>query len=81
MDLNETVEMMQSPDYKERFKAEYYQLKIRHEKLETMLVKYADGTLEFKPTCPYDLLASQWNIMGAYLNVLRARADVEGVEL
>ena len=30
MELNETIEMMQSADYKERFKAEYYQLKIRY---------------------------------------------------
>ena len=29
MNLNETVEMMNSKDYKERFKAEYMQLKIK----------------------------------------------------
>lgn len=29
MKLNETVEMMNSGDYKERFKAEHLQLKIR----------------------------------------------------
>ena len=27
MELKETIEMMTSADYKERFKAEYYQLK------------------------------------------------------
>lgn len=32
--LNETVAMMNSADYKERFKAEYHQTKIRHEKLK-----------------------------------------------
>ena len=32
--LNETVTMMNSADYKERFKAEYHQTKIRHEKLK-----------------------------------------------
>ena len=32
--LNETVAMMKSADYKERFKAEYHQTKIRHEKLK-----------------------------------------------
>jgi len=31
MKLNETVEMMNSVNYKERFKAEYLQLKIRME--------------------------------------------------
>ena len=30
MELQETVEMMNSNDYKERFKAEYYQLKIKN---------------------------------------------------
>ena len=29
MKLNETVKMMNSEDYKERFKAEYLQLKIK----------------------------------------------------
>lgn len=32
--LNETVTMMNSADYKERFKAEYHQTKIRYEKLK-----------------------------------------------
>ena len=32
--LNETVAMMKSADYKERFKAEYHQTKIRYEKLK-----------------------------------------------
>lgn len=33
MKLNETIEMMNSKDFKERFKAEYYQLEIRGMKL------------------------------------------------
>ena len=33
MKLKETAEMMVSDDYKERFKAEYYQLKERYEKV------------------------------------------------
>lgn len=32
MELRDTAEMMNSADYKERFKAEYYQLKIRYGK-------------------------------------------------
>lgn len=31
MDLRNTAEMMLSSDYKERFRAEYYQTKIRYE--------------------------------------------------
>lgn len=33
MELKDTIELMQSEDYKERFKAEYYQVKIHLEKL------------------------------------------------
>ena len=80
MELYETIDMMRG-DYKDRFKAEYYQLKIRCEKLEAMLVSYKDGTLDFTPSCSYDFLAEQWTIMGAYLHILKARADIEGIEL
>lgn len=37
MELKETVELMNSSDYKERFKAEYLQAKIRYDKLHKML--------------------------------------------
>ena len=56
MELKDTIEMMNSSDYKERFKAEYYQLKIRYEKLDNMYVKYKNVTLLFKPSCPLPLL-------------------------
>ena len=39
MTLNDTVELMTSEDYKERFKAEYLQLKIRVEGLRKVLIK------------------------------------------
>ena len=32
MELKDTIELMNSADYKERFKAEYFQTKIRYEK-------------------------------------------------
>jgi hypothetical protein len=37
MKLNETIDMMVSSDYKERFKGEYFQLIIRMEGLRSML--------------------------------------------
>ena len=40
MELKDTATLMVSSDYKERFKAEYYQLKIRLEKLKCMLQKW-----------------------------------------
>lgn len=47
MELKDTIEMMTSSDYKERFKAEYYQLKLRYDKLALMITKRDEGTLEF----------------------------------
>ena len=81
MELKDTVEMMQSTDYKERFKAEYHQTKIRYNKLHTMLVKADAGTLEFKPSCPLKLLREQKAAMGRYLYSLEVRAQIEGVKL
>lgn len=81
MELNETIEMMQSADYKERFKAEYYQLKIRINKLSTMLEKYKNGTLNFKPSCSYDLLYRQCRHMIEYARCLEERAEIEDVKL
>lgn len=81
MELKDTIEMMASNDYKERFKAEYWQLKIRIEKLETMLTKYLAGTLPFKPACSYGVLAQQLHEMQGYLVALGERALVEGIKL
>lgn len=81
MNLNETIKMMNSSDFKERTKAEYYQLKIRKEKLEVMLEKYRNGTLEFTPNCSYDLLHTQLVYMECYMNILEERAKIENIEL
>jgi hypothetical protein len=81
LELKDTIEMMQSADYKERFRAEYYQTKIRYNKLHNMLVKADAGKLEFTPTCPLDLLRDQKANMGKYLYCLEVRAQIEGVEL
>ena len=79
--LKETTEMMVSPDYKERFKAEYYQTRIRYEKLHSMLIKNEAGVLEFKPTCPVSKLMEQKRYMGEYLRMLEIRAAIEGIDL
>lgn len=81
MVLKETVDMMLSEDYKERFKAEYYQTKIRYDKLHRMTVKYQAGTLDFTPDCPLDLLLDQKKHMGMYLHALEVRAEIEGIDL
>lgn len=81
MELKDTIEFMKSSDYKERFIAEYLQLKIRISGLATMLEKYKYGKLNFTPTCSYNLLHSQLVFMGSYLETLEKRAKLEGIEL
>ena len=81
MNLKETVPMMESADYKERFKAEYLQLEIRVNGLRNMLKKYKDGTLTFKPSCSYDLLNGQLKSMEMYAQYLDERAEIEGIDL
>lgn len=81
MKLADTVEMMNSADYKERFKAEYAQLVIRYNGLRNMLEKWDNGTLEFKPTCPRSTYNLQIEAMVNYIAVLEARAVMEDVDL
>lgn len=81
MELKDTIEMMTSSDYKERFKAEYFQTKIRYDKLHAMLVKLQAGTLDFKPECSMSVLLTQKRHMGEYLNSLEIRAAIEGIDL
>lgn len=81
MDLKDTAELMTSDDYKERFQAEYYQVKARYEKLDAMTVKYEAGTLQFTPKCSLDLLKTQKRHMGEYIHTLKIRAEIEGVQL
>ena len=81
MELKDTIEMMNSEDYRERFKAEYYQAKIRYDKLDAMTVKYEAGTLNFEPSCPLEVLKEQKKYMGNYIRMLKIRAEIEGINL
>ena len=81
MKLADTVEMMNSNDYKERFKAEYAQLVIRYNGLKKMLEKWDNETLEFKPICPRSTYNLQIEAMANYIAVLEARAVMEDVDL
>lgn len=79
--LYDTALLMKSNDFKERFQAEYIQLKIRYKGLKAMLEKYKAGTLPFKPKCSYELLFTQLVHMENYINVLEERAKVEDIIL
>ena len=79
--LYDTAVLMKSDDFKERFQAEYIQLKIRYAGLKAMLEKYKAGTLPFKPKCSYKLLFTQLVYMENYMNVLKERAEIENIDL
>ena len=79
MELKDTIEMMLGSDYKERFKAEYWQLKIRYDKLQKMVDNWEK--LDFTPTCAYSTYICQLLAMEDYMKVLERRAEIEGVEL
>lgn len=81
IELKDTIEMMTSSDYKERFKAEYYQLKLRYDKLALMITKWDEGTLEFEPSCFRTLLGRQLYHMRMYMIDLETRAKIEGIDL
>lgn len=81
MELKDTIELMNSEDYKERFKAEYFQTKIRYEKLHSMLIKREAGTLDYTTKCPLSVLINQKRYMGEYLKTLEIRAEIEGIDL
>ena len=77
--LIDTAPLMVSDDYKERFKAEYYQTKIRHDRLEEMVNNWDD--LDFIPTCEKSVYVNQLKAMELYLDILIFRADKEDVKI
>lgn len=81
MTLEDTVAMMRSSDYKERFKAEYYQCKIRIASLDNMLNALDSDQLSFTPTCSKEILQVQLQSMRTYLSILNYRAEIEGIEV
>ena len=85
MELKDTVTAMCSEDYRERFVAEYHQLRIRYYRLKNYLsrIEAAELTGEEGPAhdCPTKLLQKQLRIMGQYLHVMEVRANIEDVAL
>jgi len=88
--FDHTIEMMRSSDYKERFRAEYEQTKIRYEKLKKFNTKieaseiaasYKAGVVAPEHDCPVYLLREHQRKMGEYLHLLEVRAEIEHIEL
>ncbi len=75
MTLEETIPLMTSNDYKERLKAEYFQLKIRANKL----LKVIDSGVFVSSL---NVIAqAQLNHMINYMAILAFRAYIEGINL
>lgn len=79
MELKDTISLMQSENYKERFKAEYYQVKIRLEKLKAFIESWEN--IKNKPVTPKMIYVAQIKAMEDYLYSLIARAAIEEIEL
>ena len=76
-----TVPMMLSDDYRERFRAEYYQLFRRYESLAKMIQDWDDGKLGFEPTCDRFIYRLQLKAMRDYLDTLVERAEEENIDI
>lgn len=79
--LKDTVDLMCSEDYIDRLKAEYFQLKIRLEGLTAMLDKWEKKELPFTPKGPKAIYLQQKRNMTDYMEMLKARLDIENVEI
>lgn len=79
--LNETIDLMRSDDYRDRFIAEYAQVFIRAQKLELMLINYRNKTLDFIPTTDINTLTDQLTYMNRYILILQKRAKIESIKL
>ena len=81
LELKDTAAAMYSSLYKDRFFAEYHQLRTRYLKLQKMTNDWDAGILNFTPTCPREVYDRQLKAMEDYMRVLEERSVMEGVEL
>jgi len=85
--LGDTVELMSSADYRDRFVGEYVQTALRYERLKSFNTAieaaeewmWCDDMIDHD--CPLELLQSQQKAMGEYLHCLEVRAKIEDIDL
>ena len=83
-DLKSTVALMESDNYQERFIAEYWQTKIRYERLKKYnnAIEAHQGTEAEPPhICPLKLLREQERAMARYLDILEKRIAIEQIPI
>lgn len=81
MELKDTIGLMTSADWKDRFVAEYLQTKIRYEKLHKLIVKREVDRLGFDTPIPIGSWKEQAYHMGLYLYELEKQAVLHGIDL
>lgn len=81
IELKDTIDNMTSEDYRQRFIAEYDQLRIRILGLRNMLNQMFEGELDSEPTCNFNILQRQLQTMTMYALILESRAEEEGIEI
>lgn len=81
MEITEITKLLESDNYVDRFKGEYWLVRTKRDKLQNMLDKYDEGELEFEPNTPIVTLVIQCSTMAEYLSILEERAEIESVNL
>lgn len=81
MELKDTIELMTSTDWKERFKAEYLQCVIRLKKLIDYIHELEDGTKPMNYEGEKLLLGAQYGYMVSYIHALEDQSYCLGIEL
>ena len=77
--MEDTIEMMRG-DWQDRFRAEYWQLKIRAKRLDRMLERLNNDP-DFALVRPFGLLDRQLEIMKEYIGILEKRAERGNIDL
>ena len=85
---DDIIALLSSDDWKERLRGEYYELRIRYEKLRVANVK-AEIRQRLAPCCAGNaeddtscrLLRDQQDAMERYLHLLELRAELAGITL
>lgn len=67
--------------YQVRFMKEYDELVLRYTKLNAIIKKFEEGTLDFTLKCPIELLKEQADVMWRYIEILWERSGYENVDL
>ena len=68
-------------EYKKRFITEYNELEDRLTKLQRIIERFKEGTLDFTPDTPIEILEMQAHYMKQYLYCLKKRSIYEHIKL